>query len=90
MSKPTLALISNPDIQRILQATGIELFADVHRQHDWTTAVRQDQLAELIAQVIRSCAGIARSDALARAGLSRDFEGLVATDQAILAHFDLD
>jgi hypothetical protein len=90
MSKPAPALISNPEIQRILQAAGIELFADVHEQQYWTTAVSQDQLAELIDQVIRSCAVIARQDALARAGLYRNFEGLVATDQAILAHFDLD
>lgn len=86
----TSLLLSNSEIQRILQAAGIRLFEDVHGQQHWTTAVSQDQLALLIDQVIRSCAGIARSDALARAGLYRNFEGLTAADQAILAHFDLD
>jgi len=87
MSTSTL---SNPSIECILHAAGIQLFPDVHGQQHWTGPLSQDHVSALIAQVVRACADVARQHSLETTGLGQDYAGSVAVEQVILAHFDLD
>lgn len=80
----------SPEMRRILQSSGIELYPAAHGSDSWTTPLKEVHLAELIGQVVVACARVARMNSLARSGLGQDYLGEVAVEQAILGHFDLD
>jgi hypothetical protein len=77
-------------MRRILSQSGVELYPGSHGLDTWSTPLKSLHLADIIAQVVVTCAQVARQHSLETTGLGQDYTGLVAAEQAILAHFDLD